>query len=301
MSFEKIFHLKLLGTLSLQDSSASRQPQSLQKKRLELLAILAIGGQVGISRDRVQAFLWPESDTSRARHALDQLIYSTRRALGRDPFSVTAGEIRLDPDVVGSDVREFEEALLEGELESAARIYGGPLLHGIHLTDSRELESWIDGERARLASAYQQSMQKLAESAAARSDVAGAVVWWKKLSLSDPLSSRIALGVMRALERAGDTSGAVQHARNYDRLVREELQIAADPEIRAFAKSLASSLDARTPTATPVFSKRASELHPMPTVPPAGSRKNSRTMVGRSAFAVAVILIAVLLTRYNGV
>ena len=62
----------------------------MQKRRLGLLALLAAGDSRGLSRERIQAFLWPESDSMRSRHAMDQLIYATRRALGVDPFLAAA-------------------------------------------------------------------------------------------------------------------------------------------------------------------------------------------------------------------
>ena len=80
--------LRLFGGLSLEADGDSIPPGALQRRRLTLLAMLALAGDRGISRERIQAYLWPESPTDRARHALDQLLYATRRDLG----SVTAAQ-----------------------------------------------------------------------------------------------------------------------------------------------------------------------------------------------------------------
>ena len=65
-----------------------------QPRRLTLLAMVATGGTQGLSRDRVLATLWPESDTERARHALAQLVYSLRRSSGGQPL--LAGDSQLN-------------------------------------------------------------------------------------------------------------------------------------------------------------------------------------------------------------
>ena len=139
-----MFRLKVLGSLSLQ-TQAGAEPLPLQKKRLALLALLAIGEGRGISRDRIQAFFWPQSDSPAARHALDQLIYATRRSLGADPFLASGSELRLDRDVTKTDLLFFEQAIADGDLETAVSIYEGPLLDGFYLSNSREFETWLDG------------------------------------------------------------------------------------------------------------------------------------------------------------
>ena len=215
---------------------------SLQKKRLDLLALLAACGSDGISRERVQAYLWPESDSTRARHALDQLIYATRKSLGIDPLSIAGGELRLNACIVRTDVRAFEDALRDGHLAQAATNYGGPLLDGFYIADNREMESWIDTRRAQLAGEFAYALEKLARDAEKESKQALAIGWWRKLAMHDPLSSRIALEIMRVMWRSGDTPGALQHARNYRELVQAQLGIAADPAIAKLEQEIAASL-----------------------------------------------------------
>ena len=79
-----MFIVKLLGGLSIESTAGALPPGAQQRRRLSLLAILALGGARGVSRERIQTYLWPESSAERARHALDQLVYTTRRELGAD-------------------------------------------------------------------------------------------------------------------------------------------------------------------------------------------------------------------------
>src|SRR6266699_2525230 len=199
--------LELLGTLSLRDETRPVPVGAQQKRPLGLLAILGLAGRQGLSRDRIEAYLWPESSGPRAQHALDQTVYAIRQALGSDLILSTARELRLNPDLVRVDVWEFEQAIRAGQWTAAVGHYKGPLLEGFHFADSHELESWIDTNRTRLRLEYQKVIEVLANSSAKAGDHPQSVTWWRRLANSDPLSAGATKKLMLALAAAGDRSG----------------------------------------------------------------------------------------------
>src|SRR5256885_2730462 len=144
---EKVLVLDLLGTLSLRNETHPVPVAAQQRRPLSLLAILSLSGKTGISRDRIEAYLWPESSGARAQHALDQTVYAIRHALGSDFILSTGRELRLNPDLVRVDVWEFEQAIRNDQWAAAVGAYKGPLLDGFHVADSSDFESWIDGSR----------------------------------------------------------------------------------------------------------------------------------------------------------
>ena len=79
-------------------------------------------------------------------------------------------------------------------------------LDGFFLDDAPEFERWVDRERDRLSTACGRALEELAEAAEQMGDAAGAVERWKARAVLDPLDSRVALRVIRALERAGSSS-----------------------------------------------------------------------------------------------
>jgi DNA-binding SARP family transcriptional activator len=162
--------LELLGTLCLRDDTGPVPIAAQQKRRLGLLAILGLGGRQGLSRDRIEAYLYPESADERARHALDQAVYAIRHALGSEFILSTGRELRLNPELVRVDLWDFEDAIRARDFTAAAGFYKGTLLDGFHFTDSRELESWIDTERARLREEYQTAVEFLANRSADAGD-----------------------------------------------------------------------------------------------------------------------------------
>ena len=245
-----MYRLKVLGGLVLESDSEKLPASAQQRRRLTLLVVLAHAGDRGITRDRLLALLWPESKEESARHALDQLLYATRRDLGRDVVISEAGQLRINPERVRSDHAEFEARLARGETGRAVELYAGPFLDGVHLDNAPEFERWVEGERTRLAQRFASALERLAADARARGDHGDAARWWRRLAAADPLNGRIAVGLIRALADAGDRAGALQHARVHATLVREELGIEPDAEVLALEERLRSA-PAAAPAAPP--------------------------------------------------
>ena len=262
-----MFSLQVLGGLSLGSDEVEIGAQATQQRRLGLLALLAVAAPRGISRVKLQTWLWPEGSPGRPRHALDQLLYATRRALGVDPFVSSGRELSLDPTVVCSDVARFEAAIRAKAWTDAVSLYRGPLLDGVHLSNEGELELWIEKERTRLSLEHQRVLETLAQNAADASDPIEALGWWRKLAAADPFSSRIALATIKALDEAGDRPAAIQYAQSFQRLVRSELGIEPGAAIEKLLTQLApGTVGAATPRTAKARRKKSrmfAELAPL--------------------------------------
>ena len=232
------FRLQTLGPLTLFDRSGTPIPgQGSQRRRLALLAVLAAAGERGRSRDSLLALFWPDTPPERARHSLEQLLYAIRTSVSNEAF-LGVNPIGLNPEVIRSDVTEFERALAEHRFEDAVAEYRGPFFDGFVLPDALEFEPWLDGERARLANAYARALEALAAAAERRSDFQGAAEWWEKRAAHDPYDSRVAQCLMRALDASGNRARAIQHAATHERLLRQELGVQAATGASALAERL---------------------------------------------------------------
>ena len=233
-----MLRLLTFGGLSLVDDGAPVTGAASQRSRLALLAVLASSGSAGISRDKLLALLWPESDEERARHALKQGVYALRRDLGNENAVVGTAALSLDPAVIPSDVREFDEALARGDDLTAAALYAGPFLDGVFVKSAPEFDQWASGERSRLERAHLDAVGRLARAAEAAGDHTAAAQWWRRAAAAEPLSGRVALSLMKVLAESGDVSAAIQHARVHEAVVKGELDSPADDAVLAFAEEL---------------------------------------------------------------
>ena len=241
-----MLRLHAFGGCHLERDGARLDALSGQRKALGLLALLAAAGARGVSRDALLVYLWPESDDERARTSLKQLVRSLRQQLQLPEMLLTSGELRLNPNVVASDVADFREAVARGDQVGAVQLYTGPFLDGFYIREAGDFERWVSAERARIAHEYAHALEALADRSAAEGDTRSAVAWWRRLAAVEPLSARVATGLMHALDAAGERSSALQHARVYQQLVAEEIGGPPDPHVA----ELVEQLKRASPTAT---------------------------------------------------
>ena len=233
-----MLRLRTLGGLTIEDEKGPLAGAIARKRSLALLALVGLGTEQGLSRDRVLAYLWPESDTDRARNNLKQTLFQLRQDLHEDVFARSPGVLRLEPAAISVDACEFQAALDRNNPTTAVTLYRGPFLDGFYLPGLVEFEHWNESERIRLAQRYAAALEALAATSTQRGDHAGASEWWRRLAGHDPLSARFAMGLMRALAQAGDRAAALEHARVYQELVRAELESEPDPEVADLVKEL---------------------------------------------------------------
>src|SRR5690349_25154353 len=104
-----MLRLRLFGGLMLDGADAPSAP-TIQRKALALLALVADANSHGVSRDKLHAWFWPESDTDHARNALNQLLFHIRRELGSEILTGTT-TLQLNAELIGCDLWDFRSAI----------------------------------------------------------------------------------------------------------------------------------------------------------------------------------------------
>jgi serine/threonine-protein kinase len=240
-----MLRLKTLGGLEVEGTDRQLGGAAGRPRPLALLALIASGRERGASRDRLLAYFWPESDTEHARNCLKQTIFALRQDLHDDILVVRIGSLRLNPAVITTDLVQFEAARARGAHATAVSLYRGPFLDGFHLPGLLEFDRWMEGERLRLAQGYRDSLEALARAAYEAGDWRAAVDWWRRLTTVEPLDSRVALRLMRALVATGARTEALEFARAYYDLVRDELGALPDVAVTGYVDWLRHHPEAR--------------------------------------------------------
>jgi predicted ATPase/DNA-binding SARP family transcriptional activator len=218
-----MLHLKTFGGLSVDIDGIPATGAAQRRKTLALLALLAGNSHRGISRDKLIACLWPETDVKHGRDLLKQACYGLRRDLHTRELFLGLIELRLNPGVISSDLEQFEFALAQKDLERAILLYSGPFLDGFHGSGAPEFEAWAEIQRGHFAARAQDALQSLATTAAAQGDHSAAAKWWRQAAELDPLSGCAARGLMTELAARGEVAEAVRHGRAYQALIQAEL------------------------------------------------------------------------------
>jgi DNA-binding SARP family transcriptional activator/TolB-like protein len=231
--------LRTFGGLAIDGAKLSESGVT-RRRPLALLALLAVAGERGVSRDKLIAYLWPESDAERARNSLSQALSSLRREGGNE-IVLGSTELRLNPERITSDVGEFLRLVAAGDHEPAVALYSGPFLDGVFLSGAPEFERWVDEQRRRLEDLQASAVETLAVRASARGDAAGAVQLWRQRAQLDPLDARAAHCLVEALAATGDVAAALKHVRAHQALIAEELGIQPDERLVRLAERLRKS------------------------------------------------------------
>jgi TolB-like protein/DNA-binding SARP family transcriptional activator len=250
-----LFALETFGGLSLRRADGPVTGRTSQRRRLAVLALLATERRP-VSRDKLLAFFWPDADAERARHLLADTLYVLRAGLGEAALRTVGDDISLNEEIISSDVAVFLRAVDDGKFQQAVAASSGPFLDGIFVSDAPEFERWVESTRSRLEGERRRCLERLGADAGSRGDHADAIKWWRMLAAADPLSSRAAIGLLRALSDAGDRAAALQFARVHEEVIRGELDADPDPGVAALVAQIRTATDqprtaARTPLARP--------------------------------------------------
>jgi DNA-binding SARP family transcriptional activator len=237
-----MLRINTFGGLSLRQGDAPLTGAPSQRRRLALLAVLAVAGEKGVSRDKLLAMLWPEGETEKARHALNQILSAQRRYFGNAQLFDGRKTIRLNPSLITSDVALFERALQSGDLDAAADLYAGPFLDGFFLRDSSEFETWSSDQRARFANRFAESLDATARRAHKSGDHETAVKWRRHAVELDRIDAGRALRLAESLVLAGNRAGALRALQDCQKRLKDELGIPGDPSLGRMITAITAEL-----------------------------------------------------------
>ncbi|HTY04894.1 MAG TPA: BTAD domain-containing putative transcriptional regulator [Gemmatimonadales bacterium] len=226
-----MLRLITLGALDLKDARGRTIHDVLsQPKRVALLLYLVMEGRrAPVSRDRLLALFWPESDETRARNALSQSLHQLRRSLGADVIENRgASAVQVRAEALWCDAGAFADAADRGDSDLALDLYRGDFCPGLNASGSADLEHWLDQERERLRRVALDAARTLARKAADSGDPAAAARNAHRALAMHPDDEEEIRSLLLLLECSGDATGALRAYDDFARRLRAELD--ADPE-----------------------------------------------------------------------
>ena len=255
--------LSLFGGLAVAGHDGADIKFAARKSAL-VLAILALAGTKGASRERLCSLLWEDREEPQARASLRQALVELRKhiaAHGGNEVEIAgdADVIALSMPTIAIDVQHFDGALQAGNLEDAAATYGGELLSGVEMPSAAA--DWI----APIRQAYARKALTVADTLSAQAGATSSAIQAcerlaERLLACDPSAEEAHRALIRIYQRQGKTSAAARQMRLCMEALQQTLGVEPEPETRALLEP--GSAQAGTTTAA-----RESPLRPPPDRP----------------------------------
>lgn len=262
--------------------------RAAHRRRLAVLALLATAPSRGLARERIAAYLWPDAD---GRRNLSEALYQLKRELGDDAIRAVGDMLELDHRVVPSDAAAFRAAIDEERWEDAVAHYSAPFLDAWYVEDAPDFERWASEMRDDLASEYRQALSQLAARAESSAAWPDAAHWLGRLAREDPHSARVVMRFAKALEASGERAAAIQALAAHESALQRDLELPVSEDVAQFA----AELKAAQPVTGPIVPRQPSAGPDVEfPVPGTGSRRRMTRRYALSAFAGALVLVAVM-------
>lgn len=197
------------------------------RKAIALLALVSMAEQP-LSRERLAAMLWPDSDSDRARGALRRTVSVTAAGVGR-ALVVNRATVGLDTDQVHVDAAEFRRLLGAGDvdsLERACELYRGDFLTGFAVRDSPDFDDWQSSTAEDLRQRLSMALGELVAARLDTGDLDRALELAHRWVGLDVLHEPAQQATIRLLAMTGQRAAALRQYRTCVRVLADELGVA---------------------------------------------------------------------------
>jgi predicted ATPase/DNA-binding SARP family transcriptional activator len=272
-----------------------------RRKALGLLAYLAAGsGPPGAppaegraapaahSREALATLLWPDYEQSRAMAYLRRTLWELNQVIGPGWVVAERDAVSLAPPPTGGngrrlwvDVQQFRQRVNAARLAShsglgacdqavglladASGLYTDHFLAGFSLRDAPGFEEWTFFEAEELRRELATALDKLIRCYAEMGQPEEALPAARRWLTLDPLNEDAHRRLMQLYAQAGQPAAALRQFQEVERLLRQELSAAPQPETLALYEQICSGAGGQVAGATTTAAERTAER---PTLPP---------------------------------
>lgn len=239
--------------------NGDERQQVTRRRAVELLALLALSGEDGCTRESIVDKLWPDTRRGNGRQHLRVLLHAIRKALGagsvvevhHQPARET--RLRLGPDV-WVDLTAFEAGarlleppaggngacLTDDEDDRLQRLEETIALYRGELDECGEFGEWAVPHRERLQRQFLSLLTEVIPALARRGRTNDAVAYCRRAVEADPFAEPFQVALLTAYGWLGRQTAALDQYRDYRRTLARELALAPSAAVeRAFKSAMA--------------------------------------------------------------
>lgn len=185
--------------------------------------------QKTVSRSEMAGLLWPEDSEKTAKKNLRNVLYHTRKTIGKD-FILSPNNtiLQLNEDLdIETDLEDFLK-----DPKNKSYLYQGDFLQGFNLRDSEEYERWVHNKRSQYFESYYRNLQEKSSQDLASRDLTSVEANLQKLIDLDNLDEENYRLLMTYYLKNKRYKKSIELYSDLDSLLKRELGVAPRQEIK---------------------------------------------------------------------
>lgn len=236
-------NINLMGSIEFKYEN-KRLEHKLSNKAIALISILMLDMGKQISREKLSAYLWADSDEEAARYNLRYNLWNIKKVIPTDEYGqeliIAQREFCLiNPQYdFDSDIRELMKAEKNAntnsleELNGYKELFRGDFLEGIYIKNCDEFNEKIIFERMVYQNKYVNLLSNIAEKYETYKNYKDCIQTLNELVSIEPYNEKFACKLMHAYIDWGQIGEAISCYKKFETTLRSNLNISPDKELK---------------------------------------------------------------------
>ena len=247
-----MLQITLLGKTKIFYKGEFLDKQLSTKAQALIYLLIAHKGKF-LSREKIMAYLWPDSSEDAARYNLRYNLWQLKKLIPEDKngeplvLSEKGGcllneRYQFSCDLIDINEYCFTKATIE-ELSYIRRLFCGEVMEGWYLKGCNEFNDMILYERMRSERIQVKLLKTLAELFEKSDMPEKALETWREMAFVDVDNEDIAYNIMRLYIKIGNRVAAINHYKKFEANLWDNLNIAPNQEIQQLYRDLTSDMN----------------------------------------------------------
>jgi DNA-binding SARP family transcriptional activator len=240
--------IKMLGQVNISYNGVNITDK-LSTKLIALICLLVLNHNREMSRERLSAYLWPDSDEEAARYNLRYNLWMVKKLIPADAngqnFILIAKDscrinkkYRFQCDKLRIDSFNVQEERCIEELLQLKELFEGDFLEGLYLKNCNEFNEIILFERVVCQTKQIEIMKKLTDlyEEADRSEEELQLL--HEMMAIEPYNENFAYRILNIYKKTGNRTSGINYYKKFEAKLRRELNIAPNNDLKLLYRTL---------------------------------------------------------------
>ncbi len=218
-------------------------------KLMALVCLLVLNAHREMGRERLSAYLWPDSDEEAAKYNLRYNLWLVKKLIppdgkGEDFIVVTKDSCRINKryrfecDKLRIDAFDPQEEPSVEELIQLKGLFKGDFLEGFYLKNCNEFNEVILFERVVCQNKQIEIMKKLADLYEEKNHNEEELQVLHEMIAIEPYNEGFAYRILDIYKKAGNRAAAIHYYKKFEEKLRRELNITPDNELKLLYRAI---------------------------------------------------------------